>query len=158
MNKWFSWFGWMASLSSSCNFLRSSCKLLNGSSSLFTAACWFDWLMLNLLKQLTMVSFDTTFHDDTKCFIAWRIVIYIVALRCFDRKTNNFLSIMGFEASYYTLVHWLKNRSCMLRQENQVDVCEVLDFRVSRAIISQKGNLSALISKGWVDFSYTLIK
>ena len=84
-----------------------------------------------------MISLDTTFHDDTKCFIAWRIVIYIVALRCFDRKTNNFLSVMGFEASNYTLVHWLKNRSCMLRQENQVDVCEVLDFRVSRAIINQ---------------------
>ena len=48
----------MVWLSNSWYFSRSSCKLLNGSSSLFSAACWFDWLMLDLLKQLTMVSFD----------------------------------------------------------------------------------------------------
>ena len=71
-----------------------------------------------------------------------------VALHCFDTKTNDFLSVMGFEASYYTLVHWLKNRRCIWRQENQVDVREVLDFRVSRVIVNQKGNLSALSSKG----------
>ena len=63
---------------------------------------------------------------------------WFVALHCFDTKTNNFLSVMGFEASYYTV--W--------RQENQVDVRKVLDFRVSRAIVNQKGNLSALSSKG----------
>ena len=66
-----------------------------------------------------------------------------VALHCFDTKAIDFLSVMGFEASYYTLVQWLKNR-----QEDQVDVCEVLDFRVSRAIVNQKSNLSALIAKG----------
>ena len=70
-----------------------------------------------------------------------------VALHCFDTKTNDFLSVMGFKALYCTLVHWLKNRSCIWKQENQVDVCEVLDFRVSRAIVNQKGNLSVLSSK-----------
>ena len=69
-------FGWMASLSNLCNFSRSSNKLLNGSSSSFTAACWFNWLVLDFLKRLTIVFFDTAFHDDTKCFIAWRILIY----------------------------------------------------------------------------------
>ena len=71
-----------------------------------------------------------------------------IALHCFDTKTNDFLSVMGFEASYYTPVHWLKNRRCTWRQENQVDVREVLGFRVSRAIVNQKGNLSAFSSKG----------
>ena len=70
-----------------------------------------------------------------------------VALYYFDAKTNDFLSVMGFEASYYTLVHLLKNRCCIWRQENQVDVREVLGFRVSRAIVNQKGNLSVLSSK-----------
>ena len=70
-----------------------------------------------------------------------------VALHCFDTKTNDFLSIMGFEVSYYTLVHWLKNRRCIWRQENQVDVREVLDFGLSSEIVNQKGNLSALSSK-----------
>ena len=66
----------MVSLSNWCNFSRSPCKLLNGSSSWFTAACWFDWLLLDFLKQLTMVSFDTAFHDDAKCFVPWRILIF----------------------------------------------------------------------------------
>ena len=71
-----------------------------------------------------------------------------VALHCFDTKTNDFLSVMGFEDSYYTLVHWLKNRCCIWIQENQVDVREALDFSVNRATVNQKGNLSDLISKG----------
>ena len=69
-------FGWAASLSKRCNFLRTSCKLLNGLLSSFTAVCCFYWLMLDFLKQLIMVSFDMTLHDDTKCFIAWRILIF----------------------------------------------------------------------------------
>ena len=73
---------------------------------------------------------------------------WFVALHCFDKKTNDFLSVMGFEASYYTLVHWLKNRRCIWRHENQVDVREVLVFMESRAIVNQKGDLSALSSKG----------
>ena len=44
-------FGWIASLSNSCDFSRSSCKLLNGSSSSFAVACCFDWLMLDFLTQ-----------------------------------------------------------------------------------------------------------
>ena len=71
-----------------------------------------------------------------------------VALHCFDTKTNDFLLVMGFEASYYIQVNCLKNRRGIWRQENQVDVREVLDFRVSRAIVNHKGNLSALSSKG----------
>ena len=59
-----------------------------------------------------------------------------VALHCFDTKMNDFLSVMGFEASYYTQVHWLKNRRCIRTKENEVDVRdEVFDFRVSRAIV-----------------------
>ena len=81
-----------------------------------------------------------------------------VALHCFDTRMNNFLLVMGFKALYLTLVHWLKNRHCIWSQENQADVHEVLDFRVSNAIVNQKGNLSALSSKGWVDFSYPLFK
>ena len=69
------------------------------------------------------------------------------ALHCFDSKTNDSLSVMGFEASYYTLVDWLKNRRCIWRQENQVDVCEVFDFRVAKTIFNQKGSISALTSK-----------
>ena len=72
----------------------------------------------------------------------------LVTLHCFDTKTNDFLTVMGFEASYYALVHWLKDRRCIWRQENQVDVHEVLDLRVSRVIVNQKGNLSVLSSKG----------
>ena len=44
-------YGWMESLSNSCTFSRSSSKLLNGSLSSFTAACWFDWLVLDFLKH-----------------------------------------------------------------------------------------------------------
>ena len=64
-----------------------------------------------------------------------------------DTKTNDFISVIGFEASYHTLVHWLTNRRSTWRQENQTDVCEVLNFRVSRAIGNQMGNLSVLSSK-----------
>ena len=71
-----------------------------------------------------------------------------VALHRLDTRTNDFLSVMGFEASYYTLVHWLESIRCIWRQENQADVREVLDFRVSRAIANQNGNLSGLSSKG----------
>ena len=71
-----------------------------------------------------------------------------VALHGVDTKMNDFLLIIDFEALHYILVHWLKNRRCIWRQENQVDVHEVLDFRVSRAILNQKGNLSFLSSKG----------
>ena len=67
-----------------------------------------------------------------------------VALHCFDTKANDFLLVMGFEASYYTLIHWLKNRRCIWRQENQVDVREFLDFRVGSAIFDHKYNISAL--------------
>ena len=104
--------------------------------------------MLDLVKQLKVVSFDTAFHDDSKCFIAWGnndLWKRSVVLHCFDTKPNNFLSVMGFEASYY---NWLRNRRCIWRQESQVDIRDVLDFRVSRAIFNQKGNLSILSSKG----------
>ena len=98
-----------------------------------------------------MAFFDTVFHDDTKCFIAWRILIFgsglLLSAVLIQRRTT-FLSVMGFEVSYYTLVHWLKNRRCIWRHENQVDVREVLDFSVSREIVNQKGNLSALSAKG----------
>ena len=66
--------------------------------------------------------------------------------------------VMGFEALYYTLVYWLKNRHCIWRQKNQVDVREVLDFRVSKKIVNQKGNLSVLSLERWVEFSYPLFK
>ena len=49
-----------------------------------------------------------------------------VAFHCFDTHRNNFFLIMGFEALYYTLIHWLKNKRCIWRQENQADVREVL--------------------------------
>ena len=82
----------MASLSNSCLFSRSFRKIFNGLSSSFTAACWFDWLMF--LKQLTMVSFDTTFHDDTKYFIAWRILKFegglLLSTALIQRQTNFF--------------------------------------------------------------------
>ena len=57
-----------------------------------------------------------------------------VAFHYFDTKKNDFLSVIGLEASYYTLVHWLKNRRCIWGQESQVDVREVLDFRVSEQL------------------------
>ena len=75
---------------------------------------------------------------------------WFVALHCVDTKTNNFFLAMGFEDSYYTLVHWLKNRRCMWMQENQVGPREVLDFRVSRAIFNQKENLSAAMSRAFL--------
>ena len=134
----------------------------------------FEWIVFIvhccLLVWLTYVRFLETVSNG---FLRYSIPLWyqvfhwlkntnmwkqFVALHCFDTKTNDFLSVMGFKALYCTLVHWLKNRSCFSKQENQVDVCEVLDFRVSRAIVNQKGYLSVLSSKEWVEFSYRLFK
>ena len=150
-------FSWMVSLSNSCNFSRSSCKL-------------FSWIIIIvhccLLLWLTYVRFLETVNNGFLWYnIPWWYQVFhclentnlwkqFVALHCFDTGMNNFLLVMGFETSYYTLVHCLKNRHCIWMQENQVDVHEVFDFRVSSTIVNQKGNLSALSSKGWVDFSY----
>ena len=96
----------MASLSNSCKFSRSLCKLLNGSSSSFTAACWFDWLMLDFLKQLTMVSFDTGFHDDTKCFIAGRILIFASSLLLFTALIQRRTTFFRWCALSYRITPW----------------------------------------------------
>ena len=122
------------------------------------AAFWLDWLMLDFLKQLTRVSFDTALHDDTKCFIAWRILIFGSGLLLTLLWYKGFLSLLSFEALRDTLVHWLKNRRFISRQENQVDVRKILDFRMNRTVVNQKGNLSALSSKGLVAFSYPVFK
>ena len=134
----------------------------------------FEWIFIIvhycLLVWLNYVRFLETVNNGFLWYcISWWYQVFhclkntnfwkwFVALHCFDTKTNDFLWVMGFEASYYTLVHWLKNSYCIWRQENWVDVREVLDFRVSKAIVNRKGNLSALSSKGWVEFSYPLFK
>ena len=87
-------FGWVASLSKRCNFSRTSCKLLNGLLSSFTAVYCFYWPMLDFLKQLIMVSFDMAFYDDTKFFIAWRILIFgsglLLSTALIQRRTTFF--------------------------------------------------------------------
>ena len=37
--------------------------------------CLLLWLTYVRFLETAMVSFDTVFHDDTKCFIGWRILI-----------------------------------------------------------------------------------
>ena len=59
---------------------------------------------------------DQVFH----CLENNNLWEWFVALHCFDTKMNDFL------ASYYTLVHWLQNRHCIWRQENQIDVLRFL--------------------------------
>ena len=86
------------------------------------------------------------FHDDTKCFVGWRIPIFGSSLLLSTALIQTTF-FRQWALRLYTLVYWLKNRPYIWRQENQVDVREVLDFKVSRVIFNHKGNLSALSSK-----------
>ena len=92
----------------------------------------FEWIIIIvhccLLVWLTYVRFLERVNNgflrynipyDTKCFIAWKILIFWSGLLL---SIAVILLEMGFEALYYILVHWLKNRRCIWRQENQVGV------------------------------------
>ena len=58
---------------------------------------------------------------------------------------------MGFQTSYYTLMHQLKHR-------NQVCICKIFEFWMSWAIVDQAYNFSILSSEGIIKPSYPLSK
>ena len=162
ISKWFSWYIRMSSI-----FIQ---KMQFFENILQT----FEWIVIILhcclLLLLTYVRFLETVNNGFLWYgILWWYQVFhclkntnlwkrFVALDCFDTKKNDFFSTMSFEALYHTLVHWLKNRRCIWRRENQVKVREVLDFRVSRGNVNQKDNLPTLSWKGWDEFSYPLFK
>ena len=110
---------------------------------------WWRTFFIILIIFVLFIRHFNNFGDD--------IIIIKERSRC-DNFTIQISKWFSWWVWYYTLVLCLKSRRCNWRLENQVDVREVLDFRMRRAIANQKGNLSALTLKGWVDLSYPLFK
>ena len=141
---------------SNTTFLHSHFEWMDRHHRSLLPLVWLSYV--RILETVKMVSFDMAFHDDTKCFVGWRILIFgsslFLSTALTQRRTSFFRQ---WALRLYTLVYCLKNRPCIWRQENQVDVREVLDFKVSRVIATWKGNLSALSSKRWVKFSYLFL-
>ena len=81
----------------------------------------------------------------------WKRFVALHWLWCKDERRSFGNGLWGFVLYPGPLV---EEQMLYLEAGNQVDI----HFRVSRAIVNKKEDLSALSSKGWFEFSYQLFK